>query len=230
MQANIFTLSGIAKRYARGDDAVTIFDGLDMDIARGAFIALMGPSGSGKTTLLNLLGGIDRPDSGELRYDGRRIDSMSEAELTVWRARHVGFVFQSFNLLPMLTAARNVELPLTLTDLGRAERERRVGVALDLVGLGHCGHRPPSQLSGGQQQRVAIARAIVADTEVLLCDEPTGNLDRNASTEVLELLRTLNEELGKTIIMVTHDRMAADHARTTLALDKGRFVDAAVPA
>ena len=219
-----FTLRNVVKRYERGGDVVPIFDDLTMTIAPGDFIALMGPSGSGKTTLLNLLGGIDRPSGGTIHYHGDRVDDLPQAALSRWRSRHVGFVFQSFNLLPMLSAARNVELPLTLTGLGAAERQRRVATALDLVGLSNCAGRAPSQLSGGQQQRVAIARAVVADTEVLLCDEPTGNLDRAASTEVLELLQTLNRELGKTIIMVTHDPLAADHAGIVLQLDKGQFV------
>ncbi|TFW10743.1 ABC transporter ATP-binding protein [Massilia arenosa] len=224
MTTPMFTLNGVSKRYTRGDDTVTIFDHLDMEIANGDFLALMGPSGSGKSTLLNLLSGLDRPNSGEILCDGLRIDAMTQSTLSHWRARNVGFVFQAFNLLPMLSAQRNVELPLTLTNLSSAERKRRVDTALDLVGLAQCAARTPAQLSGGQQQRVAIARAIVADTRVLLCDEPTGNLDRSSSNDVLELLQTLNRELGKTIVMVTHDQVAAGHAGRVLHLDKGSFV------
>ncbi len=224
MLAPAFTLDHVAKRYIRGDEVVPIFDDLTMTIAEGDFVALMGPSGSGKTTLLNLLGGIDRTDAGTMAYRNERFDQLAEPSLARWRARHVAFVFQAFNLLPMLSAARNVELPLTLTQLPARERRRRVATALDLVGLSDCASREPAQLSGGQQQRVAIARAIVADTDVLLCDEPTGNLDRAASTDILELLQMLNRELNKTIVMVTHDALAADHAKVVLHLDKGRFV------
>jgi putative ABC transport system ATP-binding protein len=220
-----FILQQVSKRFERGGDIVPIFDRLDMEIASGEFLALMGPSGSGKSTLLNLLSGLDRPDSGEIICDGLRIDNMPQGALSHWRARSVGFVFQSFNLLPMLSAQRNVELPLTLTHLDSSERKRRVAVALDLVGLSSCANRYPTQLSGGQQQRVAIARAIVADTRLLLCDEPTGNLDRASSNEVLALLQTINRELGKTIVMVTHDQAAADHAGRVLHLDKGSFVE-----
>jgi len=223
-----FSLLNVAKRYARGDSVVPIFDDLSMTIDEGDFLALMGPSGSGKTTLLNLLGGIDRANAGTMCYRGERFDNLSEAALSHWRARHIAFVFQSFNLLPMLSAARNVELPLTLTRLGGSERRRRVATALELVGLAACANRSPAQLSGGQQQRVAIARALVADTDVLLCDEPTGNLDRAASTEILELLQLLNRDLGKTIIMVTHDQLAAEHAGIVLQLDKGQFVTTTV--
>jgi putative ABC transport system ATP-binding protein len=225
-----FTLDGVSKRFARGGEEVVVFDRMDLALGHGDFVALMGPSGSGKSTLLNLLAGIDRPDGGSIAFDGVRIDTMSNAALSAWRAHHVGFVFQSYNLLPMLSAERNVELPLTLTRLGAAERRRRVALALDLVGVAACARRRPAQLSGGQQQRVAIARAIVADARVLLCDEPTGNLDRAASGEVLALLQTLNQELGKTIVMVTHDQRAADAAARVMHLDKGHFVDAAAHA
>ena len=220
----LFTLRGISKRYARGDAAVTIFDGLDMRIAEGDFLAVMGPSGSGKSTLLNLLGGVDRADAGELSFRDLRLDRASEGELSRWRAAHVGFIFQQYNLLPMLSVARNVELPLMLTDLGGAQRRERVRTALALVGLDAQLKRLPAQLSGGQQQRVAIARAIVADTELLLCDEPTGNLDRASSDEILGILAQLNREFGKTIVMVTHDPRAAAVARRRVVLDKGRFV------
>jgi putative ABC transport system ATP-binding protein len=222
----LYQLKNIVKAYGRNDAIVPIFDGFDLKIDKGDFIALMGPSGSGKTTLLNMLGGIDRPTSGQVYFGNERLDTMSEAELSRWRANHVGFVFQSFNLLPMLSAARNVALPLELTALKASERRKRVTIALQLMGLDECRDRVPAKLSGGQQQRVAIARAIVADTKVLLCDEPTGNLDRASSTEVLEILRTLNERYGKTIVMVTHDQRVADCARKTYHLDKGQFVDA----
>ncbi|MCV2365755.1 ABC transporter ATP-binding protein [Paucibacter sp. DJ1R-11] len=223
----LFRLRGVRKAYRREHEAVQIFDGLDMDIARGSFLAVMGPSGSGKTTLLNLLAGVDRPDSGELWFGDQRIDRCSEAQLSAWRARHVGFVFQHYNLLPMLSVARNVELPLLLTGLPAAERQRRVDLALQLVGIAHCQRRLPAQLSGGQQQRVGIARAIVADSELIVCDEPTGNLDRQTSVEVLDTLQLLNEEFGKTIVMVTHDPRAAERAGECRTLDKGRFVSAA---
>ena len=222
--APLFTLRGVSKRYQRGDETVTIFDRLDMDIAEGAFLAVMGPSGSGKSTLLNLLGGIDRVDAGELRFRGERIDAASEAALSRWRAAEVGFVFQQYNLLPMLSVARNVELPLMLTRLSGAQRRERVATALELVGLAAQAQRLPSQLSGGQQQRVAIARAIVADTGLILCDEPTGNLDRAASDEILQTLQVLNQEFGKTIVMVTHDPRAAAVAGRRVVLEKGRFI------
>ena len=224
--AALYNLKNIVKSYGRAGAVVPIFDGFDLTIEKGDFIALMGPSGSGKTTLLNLLGGIDRPTSGEIYFGDERIDVMSEAALSRWRADNVGFVFQSFNLLPMLSAARNVELPLELTALKAGERRKRVTTALQLMGLYECRDRVPAKLSGGEQQRVAIARAVVADAKVLLCDEPTGNLDRVSSTEMLETLRTLNERYGKTIVMVTHDQRVANYARKTYHLDKGQFVDA----
>jgi putative ABC transport system ATP-binding protein len=226
----LFTLRSVVKRYERESETVSVFDGLDMEVEAGAFLAIMGPSGSGKTTLLNLLAGIDRPDRGEIWFRDQRIDSLSLSSLVRWRAAHIGFVFQAYNLLPVLTAARNVELPLMLTDLDARERQRRVATALELVGLADCARRRPAQLSGGQQQRVAIARAIVADAAVLMCDEPTGNIDRRASNDVLDMLSLLNEKLGKTIVMVTHDPRAAAHARRCCYLDKGRFVDALVEA
>ncbi len=222
-----FILRNVAKSYSSGEQAVAIFDDLNMTIAAGDFIALMGPSGSGKTTLLNLLGGIDQPDSGEILFRNERIDDLTQTALSRWRAEHCGFVFQAFNLLPMLSAARNIELPLILKPgLSASARQRQVEVALDLVGLTGCGQRLPSQLSGGQQQRVAIARAIVANTDVLLCDEPTGNLDRASSVDILALLQLLNRELGKSIVMVTHDPVAAAAARKILHLEKGQFIDA----
>ena len=202
-----------------------VLEGEALDIEAGEFLALMGPSGSGKTTLLNLIGGLDRPDSGEIVVSGERIDKLSNRELARWRARNVGFVFQFYNLMPMLTAERNVELPLLLTNLSRARRRQNVQAAMQLVGLSDRASHKPSELSGGQQQRVAIARAIVSDPDLLVCDEPTGDLDRQSAEDVLNLLQSLNRDHGKTIIMVTHDPKAAEHARHTLHLDKGTLVD-----
>ena len=198
-----------------------MLDGLSLDIARGDFVALMGPSGSGKSTLLNLIGGLDRPTSGTLEIDGLRVDELSEAALGRWRADHVGFVFQMYNLLPVLTAARNVELPLLLKRLTADQRERRVAAALKLVGLEHRANHRPRELSGGQEQRVGIARAIVTDPTLLLCDEPTGDLDRKSGDEILDLLQALNREYGKTVIMVTHDPRAAERSNRVVHLDKG---------
>ena len=221
----LYTLTDLSKRYTRGRENLAIFEQLDMTIEQGDFIAIMGPSGSGKTTLLNLLGGIDRPSPGRVDCQGTRVDKLSEGQLAKWRSQNVGFIFQFYNLMPTLTAAQNVELPLLLTKLSGKERKRRVQTALEIVGIAdRSGHRP-RQLSGGQQQRVAIARAIVADPQVLLCDEPTGDLDRVSADEILETLRLLNNELGKTIIMVTHDPAAAKYAKRELHLDKGRFVE-----
>ena len=225
MTEALYQLRDLSKRYTRAKESITIFSDLTMEIAGGDFIAIMGPSGSGKTTLLNLLGGIDQPSSGEIRFQGERIDTMSQGRLAKWRSRHVGFIFQFYNLMPTLTAAQNVELPLLLTKLSGKERKRRVQTALDIVQLGDRSRHRPRQLSGGQQQRVAIARAIVADPEVLLCDEPTGDLDRATADEVLATLQLLNDELGKTIVMVTHDPAAARHAKRELHLDKGRFLE-----
>lgn len=219
----LYELKGLSKRYTRGRETVAIFDGLDMTIRQGDFIAIMGPSGSGKTTLLNLLGGIDTPSSGEVLFEGQRIDNLSQGRLAKWRAKNAGFIFQFYNLMPTLTAAQNVELPLLLTSLSGKARKERVKTALDIVGMvDRSGHRP-GQLSGGQQQRVAIARAIVADPKVLLADEPTGDLDRTTADEILQTLQLLNKELGKTIIMVTHDPEAASYAARELHLNKGRF-------
>ncbi len=218
-------LVDVSKRFVKGKETITIFDRLDLAIPAGDFVAVMGPSGSGKTTLLNLLGGIDRADGGEIEVAGWRIDGMSEGELARWRASHVGFIFQFYNLMPMLTAAQNVELPLLLTPLSRRERREHVETALGVVGLADRLKHYPREMSGGQQQRVAIARAIVSDPTLLLCDEPTGDLDRATADEILAILQTLNRELGKTIVMVTHDPMAARYARRTLHLDKGRFAE-----
>ncbi|MES0873792.1 ABC transporter ATP-binding protein [Sinimarinibacterium thermocellulolyticum] len=226
MSEAIVSLRGVSKRYTRGKQSVEVLQSLDLDIARGDFLALMGPSGSGKTTLLNLIGGLDTPTRGELRVGDARLDQMSSSQLTRWRANHVGFVFQFYNLLPVLSAERNVELPLLLTSLSAAERRKRVQIALGVVGLAERAKHKPGELSGGQAQRVAIARAIVADPTLLVCDEPTGDLDRKTADEILGLLQILNREHGKTIVMVTHDPKAAEFATHTLHLDKGRLVEA----
>jgi putative ABC transport system ATP-binding protein len=217
----IVDIRDLVKVYRRGAETVRVLDGLSLQIAVGDFVALMGPSGSGKSTLLNLIGGIDRPTSGELEVDGLRVDRLGDAALARWRADHVGFVFQMYNLLPVLTAERNVELPLLLKDLTREQRARRVAAALALVGLSDRAKHRPRELSGGQEQRVGIARAIVTDPTLLLCDEPTGDLDRKSGDEVLDLLQALNREYGKTIVMVTHDPHAAERAHRTVHLDKG---------
>lgn len=221
----MIVLNNIGKFYARGREKIRIFDGLNMRIDEGDFIAIMGPSGSGKTTLLNLLGGTDRPDKGSLSFAGQDISKRSEGQLAAWRAANVGFIFQFYNLMPTLTAQQNVELPLLLTKLSGKKRRDNVRTALDIVGLGDRARHYPRQLSGGQQQRVAIARAIVSDPKLLLCDEPTGDLDRSTADEILGVLQTLNSSLGKTIVMVTHDPAAAAFAKRTLHLDKGVFVD-----
>ncbi len=225
MSEAIVSLRGVSKSYIRGKQKVEVLQSLDLNIAKGDFLALMGPSGSGKTTLLNLIGGLDKPTGGELRVGDARLDQMSAAQLTRWRANHVGFVFQFYNLLPVLTAERNVELPLLLTSLSAAERMKRVHIALGVVGLAERAKHKPGELSGGQAQRVAIARALVADPTLLVCDEPTGDLDRKTADEVLGLLQILNREHGKTIVMVTHDAKAADFASHTLHLDKGALVE-----
>jgi putative ABC transport system ATP-binding protein len=218
-------LSGVRKAYRIGGEMISIFTGLDLTIPRGDFVAVMGPSGSGKSTLLNMLAGIDRPDAGALRIGTSHLDQMGEAARSAWRAHNMGIVFQFYNLLPMLTAAENVELPLLLKPLSRKERRLRVGKVLDLVGLTGREKQYPALMSGGQQQRVGIARAIVSDPGLLLCDEPTGDLDRKSADEILDMLRFLNRELEKTIVMVTHDPQAALYARRTLHLDKGEFVE-----
>jgi putative ABC transport system ATP-binding protein len=218
-------LVGLSKRFTKGKDTITIFDHLDLSITQGDFVAVMGPSGSGKTTLLNLLGGIDRPDAGEIRVAGIRTDVLSEGELARWRAANVGFIFQFYNLMPMLTAAQNVELPLLLTKLSAKERQRHVQTGLKVVSLVDRAKHYPREMSGGQQQRVAIARAIVSDPKLLLCDEPMGDLDRTTADEILSVLQVLNRDLGKTIVMVAHDPAAARYARRTLHLDKGSFIE-----
>jgi putative ABC transport system ATP-binding protein len=223
----IVRLRGVAKDYRRGSETVHVLHALDLEIPKGDFLALMGPSGSGKSTLLNLIGGLDRPTAGTIEVAGQRIDTMSDAQLGRWRANHVGFVFQMYNLLPVLTAERNVELPLLLTKLSAAERRKRAAAALSLVGLSERAKHKPRELSGGQEQRVGIARAIVSDPDLLLCDEPTGDLDRKSGDEILDLLQALNEQQGKTIIMVTHDPHAAARAKHTLHLNKGQLEAAA---
>jgi putative ABC transport system ATP-binding protein len=220
-ETSIVRIRDLVKDYRRGAETVRVLDGLSLDIRQGDFVALMGPSGSGKSTLLNLIGGLDRPTSGTLEVEGLRVDELSEGSLGRWRADHVGFIFQMYNLLPVLTAERNIELPLLLTNLDREQRMRRVAAALKLVGLEHRARHRPRELSGGQEQRVGIARAIVTDPTLLLCDEPTGDLDRKSGDEILTLLEALNDEYGKTIIMVTHDPHAAERAHRVIHLDKG---------
>jgi putative ABC transport system ATP-binding protein len=217
----------VHKHFTRGSERIDVLGGINLDVAPGEFLALMGPSGSGKTTLLNLIGGLDTPTRGTIEVAGSRIDQMSGATLSRWRSRHIGFVFQLYNLLPVLTAERNVELPLLLTNLGRAERRKRAGVALKVVGLADRTRHYPRQLSGGQEQRVGIARAIVTDPTLLLCDEPTGDLDRKSGDEILDLLQTLHRDHGKTILMVTHDPHAAERAGRLVHLDKGVLMEAA---
>jgi putative ABC transport system ATP-binding protein len=216
-------INGVHKSFTRGSERIDVLKGVTLDIPQGDFLALMGPSGSGKTTLLNLLGGLDAPTSGSIEIGGTNIGALSGGQLSRWRSHHIGFVFQLYNLLPVLTAERNVELPLLLTRLSRGERRKRVDAALQLVGLSDRAKHKPRELSGGQEQRVGIARAIVSDPTLLLCDEPTGDLDRKSGDEVLDLLQALNERHGKTIIMVTHDPHAAVRASHTLHLTKGQL-------
>jgi putative ABC transport system ATP-binding protein len=225
MNETIVSLRRVVKRYVRGRQSVEVLQGLDLDIAKGEFVALMGPSGSGKTTLLNLIGGLDRPTSGELTVAGQRLERLGSGALARWRAQHVGFVFQFYNLMPMLSAQRNVELPLLLTKLPAAKRSANALTALTLVGVADRANHKPNELSGGQAQRVAIARALVADPTLLVCDEPTGDLDRKSADEVLHLLQELNHDFGKTIIMVTHDPKAADFAGRRLLMDKGALLE-----
>jgi putative ABC transport system ATP-binding protein len=217
----------VRKTFFRGGERIEVLQGLDVDVAKGEFLALMGPSGSGKSTLLNLIGGLDRATGGSINVGGVDVSSLPGGKLTAWRARHVGFVFQMYNLLPGLTAERNVELPLLLTSLSRSRRKQQVETALSLVGLTDRARHYPRQLSGGQEQRVGIARAIVTDPTLLLCDEPTGDLDRKSGDEVLELLQALHRDQGKTVIMVTHDPHAAERADRVVYLDKGVLVGAA---
>ncbi len=217
----------VTKVYERGRQKIEVLHGLTLDIPRGDYVALMGPSGSGKTTLLNLIGGLDQPTSGEILVGGRRIDQLPSGQLAQWRAHNVGFVFQFYNLMPVLTAEANVELPLLLTKLSAAQRRKNVAVALEVVGLADRAKHKPKELSGGQEQRVAIARALVSDPQLLVCDEPTGDLDRKTAEEILGLLQVLNREHGKTIIMVTHDPKAAEFARRILHLEKGQLLEQA---
>jgi putative ABC transport system ATP-binding protein len=223
----LIEIRDVSKIYERGRQKVEVLHHVHLDVAKGDFLALMGPSGSGKTTLLNLIGGLDSPSGGSISVGGQRIDNLGASALAKWRASQVGFVFQFYNLMPMLSAQRNVELPLLLTKLSSAERRKRAGIALELVGLADRAGHKPGELSGGQQQRVSIARAIVSDPTLLVCDEPTGDLDRQSAQDVLALLRALNRDHGKTIVMVTHDPKAAEYANHTLHLDKGTLVEQA---
>jgi len=222
-EAALVSLRNIVKGYRRGQQTVPVLTGITFDIAAGEFLALMGPSGSGKSTLLNLIAGIDRPDSGQLIVAGEDIGQLGEADLADWRARHVGFIFQFYNLMPVLSALENVELPLLLKDMSRAERRERAELALSMVSLADRMAHVPSELSGGQQQRVAIARALITDPTLIVADEPTGDLDRESANEVLHLMQRLNDEIGKTIIMVTHDSRAAEHAHAIMHLEKGEL-------
>lgn len=222
----VASLKSVVKSYTRGAQRVAVLHGISLTIDRGEFLALMGPSGSGKTTLLNLVAGIDRPDEGQIVVAGELISNLSSRQLTGWRARHVGLIFQFYNLMPLQTAEQNVELPLLLTNLSKTQRRARVRTALHLVGLADRGAHRPAELSGGQQQRVAIARALVADPTLLVCDEPTGDLDRATAEQILDLLQLVNREQGKTIVMVTHDPRAAERASRQLRLDKGQLSDA----
>jgi len=221
----LYDLKNIEKSFIKGKEKITVFDKLNMSIKKGDFLAMMGPSGSGKTTLLNMLGGVDQPTGGEVWFDGQRVDTLSEGQLAKWRANNIGFIFQFYNLMPMLNAARNVELPLLLTNLSAKQRKQSVETALELVGLSDRAKHMTNEMSGGQQQRVAIARAIVSDPKLMLCDEPTGDLDRATADEILEMLQLLNRKFDKTIVMVTHDPAAAKYAKHTLHLDKGEFVE-----
>ena len=220
-------VTNVHKHFTRGSERIDVLNGVSLNVAKGEFLALMGPSGSGKTTLLNLMGGLDTPTGGSIDVGGATLEKLSGSQLSKWRSRHIGFVFQLYNLLPVLTAERNVELPLLLTSLGKAERRKRAGIALKVVGLADRSRHYPRQLSGGQEQRVGIARAIVNDPTLLLADEPTGDLDRKAGDEILDLLQALNREHGKTIIMVTHDPHAAERATRVVHLDKGTLSGAA---
>ena len=223
MSDSLVSVNAVNKIYQRGGEKLVVLDDLNLEVPKGDFLALMGPSGSGKTTLLNLIGGLDTPTSGSVEVDNARLDTLNSKALSRWRASHVGFIFQFYNLLPVLTAFRNVELPLLLTKLSSSQRKEHVETALNIVSLVDRASHKPNELSGGQQQRVAIARALVSDPDMLICDEPTGDLDRETSTEILSLLQVLNRDHGKTILMVTHDPMAAEFAKRILHLDKGKL-------
>ena len=225
--ASLVNISNVHKYFTRGSERIDVLQDLSLNVAQGEFLALMGPSGSGKTTLLNLMGGLDTPSAGAIEIAGARLEKMSSGELSRWRSRHIGFVFQLYNLLPVLTAERNVELPLLLTKLSKAERRKRAAIALKVVGLAERARHYPRQLSGGQEQRVGIARAIVNDPTLLLADEPTGDLDRKSGDEILDLLQALNRDHGKTIVMVTHDPHAAERATRVVHLEKGQLQGAA---
>ena len=222
---NLIEVKGVNKTYQRGGETLVVLDDLNLDVPEGDFLALMGPSGSGKSTLLNLIGGLDTPTDGEVVIKGQHLENLKASSLSRWRADNVGFIFQFYNLLPVLTANKNVEIPLLLTNLSASKRKEHVSTALNVVGLSDRGGHKPNELSGGQQQRVAIARALVSDPDILVCDEPTGDLDRETATEILDLLQILNRDHGKTILMVTHDPAAADFAKRTLHLDKGRLTN-----
>ena len=221
--SNLIEVKSVNKTYKRGEETLVVLDGLSLEVEKGDFLALMGPSGSGKSTLLNLIGGLDTPTSGQIVVNEQHLETMNASALSTWRANNVGFIFQFYNLLPVLTAHKNVEIPLLLTGLSGSQRKEHVSTALNVVGLSDRGGHKPNELSGGQQQRVAIARALVSDPDILVCDEPTGDLDRNTATEILDLLQILNRDHGKTILMVTHDPVAADSAKRTLHLDKGKL-------
>ena len=221
--SNLIAVQSVNKTYKRGEETLVVLDDLSLEVQKGDFLALMGPSGSGKSTLLNLIGGLDTPTSGQIVVNEQHLETMNASALSTWRANNVGFIFQFYNLLPVLTAHKNVEIPLLLTGLSGSQRKDHVSTALNVVGLSDRGGHKPNELSGGQQQRVAIARALVSDPDILVCDEPTGDLDRNTATEILDLLQILNRDHGKTILMVTHDPVAADSAKRTLHLDKGKL-------
>ena len=223
--SSLIAVNSVNKTYKRGEETLVVLDDVSLEVQKGDFLALMGPSGSGKSTLLNLIGGLDTPTSGEIVVNEQHLETMNASSLSDWRANNVGFIFQFYNLLPVLTANKNVEIPLLLTNLSGSQRKEHVSTALNMVGLSDRGSHKPNELSGGQQQRVAIARALVSDPDILVCDEPTGDLDRNTASEILDLLQILNRDHGKTILMVTHDPVAAEFAKRTLHLDKGKLTD-----
>ena len=224
MSERLVDVKNLSKEYKRGGETLVVLDNLNLEIPKQDYLALMGPSGSGKSTLLNLIGGLDTPSNGSVSINGERIDKMNSRQLSNWRASNVGFIFQFYNLLPVLSAQKNIELPLLLTKLSSSQRKKHVETALSIVGLSDRASHKPNELSGGQQQRVAIARALVSDPDILVCDEPTGDLDRDTATEILNLLKSLNEDHGKTILMVTHDPAAAESAKRSLHLDKGKLI------